>query len=204
MLLNINDDRFVKDPDASAISAAIADLPPEEFLILGRTEEEYIQVFHNNDGSFQLEYRNGSAEEHFAADPENIDASDVCKAFIAYSENQEQWHASWDWERLDFDEQDEEGGEDDDDEDSEQVEYNGVWMSTEWVENIIASQDIVTLSINGETLARVPFGKESDGPDTSHCGDCAVMVDQFHVPGCDIEECPRCGGQLLSCDCEVD
>jgi hypothetical protein len=204
MLLNINDDRFVKDPDASAISAAVADLPIEEFLILGRTEEEYIQVFHNNDGSFQLEYRNGSAEEHFAADPEDIDANDVRNAFIAYSENADNWHAPWVWEKLEFDEDEHEDEHEDEDSDSEEVEYNGVWMTTEWVENIIASQDIESLSINGEKYARVPFGKEANAPDASHCGDCAVMVGQFHVPGCDIEECARCGGQLLSCECEVD
>jgi hypothetical protein len=203
MLLNINDDRFVRDPDAAVISAAVADLPTEEFLILGRTEEEYIQVFHNNDGSFQLEYRNGSTEEHYAADPEEIDVNDVRNAFIAYSENAENWQAPWVWERLEFDEDEDIDGEEED-EDSEKVEYNGVWMTTEWVENIIASQDIESLSINGKKYARLPFGKEADALDAPHCGDCAVMVGQFHVPGCDIEECPCCRGQLLSCDCEVD
>ena len=33
------------------------------------------------------------------------------------------------------------------------------------------------------------------------CHDCAVEEGQQHQPGCDWEECPFCGWQLISCDC---
>jgi len=33
------------------------------------------------------------------------------------------------------------------------------------------------------------------------CGDCGVREGQLHRPNCDMEVCPFCGGQLLSCDC---
>lgn len=33
------------------------------------------------------------------------------------------------------------------------------------------------------------------------CGDCNVKAGKIHHPGCDQEECPNCGGQLISCDC---
>ncbi len=60
-------------------------------------------------------------------------------------------------------------------------------------------------------LDPVPFGKEvnpvmeafRDGK-PRRCGDCGAMPGFYHHGGCDIEECPRCDGQLLSCDCVIE
>jgi hypothetical protein len=53
---------------------------------------------------------------------------------------------------------------------------------------------------------QIPFGEE-----TIHgwikegwnfvCGDCGILVGGFHHTNCDIEECPYCHGQRLSCSC---
>jgi hypothetical protein len=36
----------------------------------------------------------------------------------------------------------------------------------------------------------------------AECRDCGVAVGQVHVLRCGIEQCPRCGGQYMSCSCE--
>lgn len=37
----------------------------------------------------------------------------------------------------------------------------------------------------------------------NQCGDCGVQPGGYHHPNCDLEECPRCLGQMLSCGCVV-
>jgi len=51
---------------------------------------------------------------------------------------------------------------------------------------------------------RIPYGKEKQNDLSRHlsrCGDCGVKKGQYHVFGCDLEECPICGGQAWSCEC---
>ncbi|MEQ1700942.1 MAG: hypothetical protein ABMA25_12585 [Ilumatobacteraceae bacterium] len=38
----------------------------------------------------------------------------------------------------------------------------------------------------------------------SRCGDCGVAHGGWHHLGCDLQSCPRCGRQLLSCGCHFD
>lgn len=43
----------------------------------------------------------------------------------------------------------------------------------------------------------------TDCEDHSPCGDCRAEVGDHHRLGCDLERCPVCSGQLLSCGCRV-
>lgn len=50
---------------------------------------------------------------------------------------------------------------------------------------------------SGESWARVPV---RTGPGR-RCLGCNALCGGFHQLGCDMEKCPKCGGQLLSCGC---
>ena len=57
--------------------------------------------------------------------------------------------------------------------------------------------------IAGEPLARVSFGSEqkSLGQGRERCPDCGATRGEYHVPGCEHEQCPACGDRVISCDC---
>lgn len=52
------------------------------------------------------------------------------------------------------------------------------------------------------TKPRIPYGSEKTSWPPGPCHDCGVKRGQLHLVGCDVEECPICGEQLLSCTVE--
>ncbi len=58
---------------------------------------------------------------------------------------------------------------------------------------------------NGKKYKRIPYGQEDGMPAMGKsCHDCGVTLGRYHHPGCDAEECPACGGQLIGCACVVE
>lgn len=43
--------------------------------------------------------------------------------------------------------------------------------------------------------------RQADKPKKKHCHDCGVAEGQIHKYGCDMEVCPFCGKQLITCGC---
>lgn len=62
---------------------------------------------------------------------------------------------------------------------------------------------------------RIRYGDEhdiqlgDDGPmlyvarDSEQCHDCQAERGEYHEPGCDVEQCPECERQLISCPHEI-
>ncbi len=58
---------------------------------------------------------------------------------------------------------------------------------------------------DGEVLEPVPYDPKSlHFPNWYRCPDCNITPGGKHHDNCDQEICPRCGRQLISCDCFDD
>ncbi len=76
-------------------------------------------------------------------------------------------------------------------------------MTKSWTARVAAAQRKTTCWKNGKEFERIRYGNEEDdwGANDHPCGDCGVEKGEFHVPGCDVERCPSCSGQMIGCDC---
>ena len=63
----------------------------------------------------------------------------------------------------------------------------------------------IPVKIGGKDMDPIKYGDEKEEADTpERCHDCNAQKGHFHHPGCDMERCPKCGGQLISCGCMDD
>jgi hypothetical protein len=92
----------------------------------------------------------------------------------------------------------------------ETVEFRGGQVASFGPEKLAAAQERTTMQIIRE-VPRIRYGDEKRwlhyppeerGQYTDHpCHDCSAIKGEYHVPTCDMEECPECGGQAIGCDC---
>jgi len=55
---------------------------------------------------------------------------------------------------------------------------------------------------DGQVLQTIPYNpKTLHLPAWFRCPDCNVVPGGTHHTNCDQEHCPKCGGQLIGCDC---
>ena len=205
MQLSINDNEQLDAPTDADIQMALTSLGTDQFLILTAEPGHFVQTYHNADGTFELEYRQGASDQHFAVDPAVISIEDVKKAFALFLVQSSELSGCWDWQPVRFG-PDVRMVDDGSSVPSDAlVGYHGVLMSAEWPQEIEEAQELCEYLMHGQRLSRVPCsaGAEVAEP-TGLCQECGVKVGQLHVPGCRHEQCPRCQGILVECACEID
>jgi hypothetical protein len=82
----------------------------------------------------------------------------------------------------------------------------GQRMTLDRAEALGAAQLVTSFSDADGEYPRILFGNESFLPssiaDSGPCRHCRTIKGKLHVEVCDYEQCPKCGEQQMSCDCE--
>jgi hypothetical protein len=86
------------------------------------------------------------------------------------------------------------------------VTYNGIPMRRDYAESLDAAQRLTWYVTGYASAPRVVFGSEAYPMVTGGaglCPCCSAARGQLHEPLCEREQCPMCGLQVMSCDCDL-
>jgi len=81
---------------------------------------------------------------------------------------------------------------------TEFVIHGGELIAKSWADRIARAQEETHVLIGGVAYALKPW------TESEPCPDCGVIAGELHVEICDMDTCPKCGGQAISCGCEWD
>lgn len=104
MDLNINDERKLRRADGSldeeAMLESLKSLGVDEFAVLAKADQQYVQTFRESKDEFALEYRAGSNAAHFETSA--FVARDVVEAaFLAFASGDfDTWKSAVEWRAL--------------------------------------------------------------------------------------------------------
>ncbi len=76
------------------------------------------------------------------------------------------------------------------------------WCLAEMTTAVTCTVD--ALHLDGRSVKMIPNGRRSGSGARRRCDDCGVASGGWHHPGCDLQRCPLCRRQLLSCGCRFD
>jgi hypothetical protein len=106
MELEVGGTLITRQADDTAVAGAIRRLahqPEDEaFAILSRSDETYIQTVRGTDGTYGLEYQEGSTDRHFGCYDDTLDEPRMIRIFTFYLHSDPRWHSDLIWEKMDL------------------------------------------------------------------------------------------------------
>lgn len=102
MKLELSGTEITQALDKALLETSLHSLSGDDdsFLILSKDDMSYIQTCRSSDGSFVLEYQEGSLEQHYECADDMLNHQKILLAFSSYLEGSDKWKTEFTWEPL--------------------------------------------------------------------------------------------------------